>query len=94
VLLIEANFDIGGHAAISGGNLPLGGGSSAQKRAGIVDSPDLLFADLTDWSVVQPNGFPDTAITTARSSAPLPTGGPHLRMAAGEGCHLHRYAHR
>ena len=59
VLLIEANFDIGGHAAISGGNVPLGGGTSAQKKAGIVDSPDLLFSDLTDWSVVQPNGFPD-----------------------------------
>jgi succinate dehydrogenase/fumarate reductase flavoprotein subunit len=59
VLLIEANFDVGGHAAISGGNIPLGGGTSAQKRAGIIDSPDLLFSDLTDWSVVQPNGFPD-----------------------------------
>src|SRR5512143_2754157 len=59
VLLIEANFDVGGHAAISGGNVPLGGGTSAQKAAGIEDSPDLLFSDLTDWSVVQPNGFPD-----------------------------------
>src|SRR3954463_2371277 len=59
VLLIEANFDIGGHAGISGGNLPLGGGTSAQRAAGIEDSPDLLYADLTDWSVVQPNGFPD-----------------------------------
>ncbi len=59
VLLIEANFDVGGHAAISGGNVPLGGGTSAQKRSGIADSPDLLFSDLTDWSVVQPNGFPD-----------------------------------
>ncbi len=59
MLVIEANFDVGGHAAISGGNLPLGGGTSAQKRAGIVDSPDLLFADLTDWSVVQSNGAPD-----------------------------------
>ncbi len=59
VLLIEANFDVGGHASISGGNVPLGGGTSAQKKAGIVDSPDLLFSDLTDWSVVQPSGFPD-----------------------------------
>ena len=59
VLLIEANFDVGGHAGISGGNIPLGGGTSAQERAGIVDSPGLLFSDLTDWSVVEPNGFPD-----------------------------------
>jgi hypothetical protein len=25
----------------------------------MADSPDLLFRDLTDWSVVGPNGFPD-----------------------------------
>ncbi len=59
VILVEAQKDIGGHAITSGGNVPLGGGTSAQKKAGIVDSPDLLFQDLTDWSVVQPNGFPD-----------------------------------
>jgi len=59
VILVEAAFDIGGHAITSGGNIPLGGGTSAQKKAGINDSPDLLFHDLTDWSIVQPNGFPD-----------------------------------
>jgi succinate dehydrogenase/fumarate reductase flavoprotein subunit len=59
VLLLEAQKDVGGHAITSGGNVPLGGGTSAQKKHNIVDSPDLLFADLTDWSVVQPNGFPD-----------------------------------
>jgi succinate dehydrogenase/fumarate reductase flavoprotein subunit len=56
VILVEANWDIGGHAAISGGNLPLGGGNSRQQAAGIVDSPDLVFSDLTDWSVIEPNG--------------------------------------
>ena len=59
VLIVEANFDVGGHAAISGGNVPLGGGTSEQKKSGIVDTPDMLFNDLTDWSVVQSNGFPD-----------------------------------
>jgi succinate dehydrogenase/fumarate reductase flavoprotein subunit len=59
VILVEAETDIGGHAIISGGNIPLGGGTSAQKKYGIEDSPDLLFRDLTDWSVVGPNGFPD-----------------------------------
>ncbi|ABQ25009.1 FAD-dependent oxidoreductase [Geotalea uraniireducens] len=59
VILVEASFDIGGHAIVSKGNIPLGGGTSAQKKAGIHDSPDLLFQDLTDWSIVQPNGFPD-----------------------------------
>jgi FAD binding domain len=59
VILVKAEKDIGGHAIISGGNVPLGGGTNVQKKYGIEDSPDLLFRDLTDWSVVGPNGFPD-----------------------------------
>ena len=59
VIVVDANRDIGGHAITSGANIPLGGGTSVQKRAGINDSPDLVFQDLTDWSVVQPNGAPD-----------------------------------
>src|ERR1700732_2297561 len=59
VVIIEAEPDIGGHAICSGANIPLGGGTSIQKKAGIQDSPDLVFRDLTDWSVVEPNGFPD-----------------------------------
>jgi succinate dehydrogenase/fumarate reductase flavoprotein subunit len=59
VIVVEAEKHIGGHAITSGGNVPLGGGTSAQKKHGIEDSPDLLFHDLTDWSVVEPNGFPD-----------------------------------
>jgi succinate dehydrogenase/fumarate reductase flavoprotein subunit len=59
VILVEAEGDIGGHAIASVGNVPLGGGTSAQRKYGIEDSPDLIFRDLTDWSVVQPNGFPD-----------------------------------
>src|SRR5215471_7707626 len=59
VILVEAERDIGGHAIISGGNVPLGGGTSVQRQYGIADTPDLLFRDLTDWSVVGPNGFPD-----------------------------------
>src|SRR4051812_38624835 len=59
VIVVEAQPHVGGHARCSGGNLPLGGGTSIQKKYGIEDSPDLVFKDLTDWSVVQPNGFPD-----------------------------------
>ena len=56
VILVEANGDIGGHAAVCTGNIPLGGGTAAQKAAGIVDSPDILFKDLTDWSALGSNG--------------------------------------
>jgi succinate dehydrogenase/fumarate reductase flavoprotein subunit len=58
VIVVEAQPHIGGHAITSGGNLPLGGGTSYQKKYGIADSPDLFFRDLTDWSVVETNGFP------------------------------------
>ena len=59
VILIDANIDVGGHAILSGGNVALGGGTSRQKKYGVDDSPDLLYSDLTDWSVTEPNGFPD-----------------------------------
>src|SRR5271168_4439805 len=59
VIVVEAQSHTGGHAICSGGNIPLGGGTSFQKKWGVLDSPDLVFQDLTDWSVVEPNGFPD-----------------------------------
>ena len=40
-----------------------GVGTAAQKKYGIKDSPDQLFQDLTDWSVVETSkmhGFPLT----------------------------------
>jgi succinate dehydrogenase/fumarate reductase flavoprotein subunit len=58
VIVVEAQNHIGGHAITSGGNLPLGGGTSYQKKYGIEDSADLFFRDLTDWSVVETNGCP------------------------------------
>jgi succinate dehydrogenase/fumarate reductase flavoprotein subunit len=59
VIVIDANWDVGGHAILSGGNLALGGGTALQRKHGILDSPEILFSDLTDWSVVESNGFPD-----------------------------------
>jgi succinate dehydrogenase/fumarate reductase flavoprotein subunit len=59
VILVEAQNHLGGHAICSGGNVPLGGGTSFQKKWGVEDSPEQVFQDLTDWTVVEPNGFPD-----------------------------------
>jgi succinate dehydrogenase/fumarate reductase flavoprotein subunit len=56
VIVVEAQPHIGGHAITSGGNLPLGGGTSYQKKYGIEDSAELFFQDLTDWSVAESNG--------------------------------------
>jgi succinate dehydrogenase/fumarate reductase flavoprotein subunit len=59
VILLEAESHTGGHATTSSGGVALGGGTSVQKKYGIEDSPDLVFRDLTDWSIVQANGAPD-----------------------------------
>ena len=40
VLVIDQNHDIGGHAMVSGGRIPLGGGTRLQKKFGVVDSAD------------------------------------------------------
>ena len=39
VLIVEANYDIGGHAILSGGNIPLGGGTSGKsgRRCPVAD---------------------------------------------------------
>src|SRR5262245_61122931 len=77
VIVVEANYDVGGHAILSGGNVPLGGGTSAQRKNGIKDLADVVFADLTDWPSVQPNCWPDypahdpTCLPALRS--PFPT---------------------
>jgi glycine/D-amino acid oxidase-like deaminating enzyme len=47
VIIVEKNFDIGGHAMMSFGGLYIGGGNRMQKAIGVTDSPDLIFAD---WS--------------------------------------------
>lgn len=49
VIIVEQNYDIGGHAIQSGCRVALGGGTSMQKRHGVEDSPDLMFADLVNW---------------------------------------------
>jgi urocanate reductase len=48
VIVIDANHDIGGHAMLSGGRVPLGGGTSLQKKYGIADSADQVYLDHTN----------------------------------------------
>jgi succinate dehydrogenase/fumarate reductase flavoprotein subunit len=45
VILVDENFDIGGHGMVSGGLVHLGGGHSKQRAHGIEDSADKVFAD-------------------------------------------------
>jgi hypothetical protein len=48
VIVLDANHDIGGHAMLSGGRVPLGGGTSVQKKYGIEDSADQVYLDHTN----------------------------------------------
>ena len=75
VLVVDANFDVGGKMVHSGGFVSLGGGDAIQARdragadpdglgltaplippADLEDDPDLLFKDMTDWSVMDASG--------------------------------------
>lgn len=47
VILVDANHDIGGHAMLSGGEVGLGGGTSAQRRFNIDDTPDKFYLEMT-----------------------------------------------
>jgi urocanate reductase len=47
VLVVEQHTDIGGHAMLSGGRVPLGGGHSLQKKYGITDSVEQVYLDHT-----------------------------------------------
>lgn len=48
VIVIDSNHDIGGHAMISGGRIPLGGGTRLQKKYGVTDSADQVYLDHTN----------------------------------------------
>jgi hypothetical protein len=50
VIVVEENYDIGGHAIQSGGSTPYGGGTSLQKKHGIEDSPEKYYSDLVNYS--------------------------------------------
>jgi urocanate reductase len=45
VIMVEENFDIGGHGMLSGGFVHLGGGTSWQKKFGVEDSAEQVFQD-------------------------------------------------
>lgn len=47
VLVVEQHHDIGGHAMVSGGRIPLGGGTSLQERYGVADSAEQVYLDHT-----------------------------------------------
>ena len=54
VIVVDMNYDVGGHAIVSGGFVDLGAGTAAQQKAGVTDSVDLVFQDLTSPSTYKP----------------------------------------
>ena len=61
VLCIDANYDTGGHACVSGGITHSGGGTQLQRDSGVEDSPDQYYLDHTDPSFINTR-FNDRAI--------------------------------
>jgi len=57
VLVVEMNYDVGGHAITSGGMVDVGAGNSAQVAYGIVDSVQLVFSDLTTPAAMNLNSY-------------------------------------
>ncbi len=49
VIVVEENYDIGGHAMLSGGRVQLGGGNALQQKYGVEDSPDKVFDDWVNF---------------------------------------------
>ena len=45
VIMVDENYDIGGHGLVSGGNVHLGGGNSRQRKFGVEDSADKVYED-------------------------------------------------
>ena len=52
VILVEANWEVGGHTAVSEGNLHSGCGTEIQQKYGIEDSKDLYYLDHTYGGLV------------------------------------------
>jgi ribulose 1,5-bisphosphate synthetase/thiazole synthase len=53
VIIVEENYDCGGHGLVSGGNVNLGGGTSRQRANGVTDdNADKVFMD---W--IEPQGY-------------------------------------
>jgi hypothetical protein len=92
VIVVEANYDVGGKMAHSGGFVSLGGGDAIQARdragadpdalgltaplvppADLEDDPNLLFKDITDWSVIDAGGVAGIDTTIANNIVPGPT---------------------
>ena len=52
VILVESNWEVGGHTAVSEGNLHSGAGTDIQKKYGIEDSADQYYLDHTYGGLV------------------------------------------
>lgn len=72
VLLVEANFDTGGHVAVSEGQFHSGGGTSAQEEWDIEDSADLYYYDHTRGSSIN-SRYNDREYTRSISNSMVET---------------------
>jgi len=72
VIVVDENHDIGGHAMVSGGRIPLGGGTSFQRRYGIEDSAEQVFLDHTNHAYAEFR-YSDRGLVRTWSDENVPT---------------------
>jgi hypothetical protein len=70
VMLVESNSVLGGCATISGGSLGIGGGNALEIKAGIMETADTLYQDLTQHLITYSNIGTKTLATTCVEAAP------------------------
>jgi predicted oxidoreductase len=85
VSVVEANYDVGGHAILSGGHMALGGGTSVQKKHGVVDSPDIVFSERLARLPLQRSRVDASLCRSLRADVRVPAGARCAirRQAAG-----------
>jgi urocanate reductase len=72
VIMVDENFDIGGHGMVGGGIVHLGGGTSLQKKFGVQDSPELVFRDWVRYDHVE-SRYSDRDLVWAFAKENAPT---------------------
>ncbi|MDO5022270.1 MAG: FAD-dependent oxidoreductase [Eubacteriales bacterium] len=68
VLIVEANFDVGGHVAVSEGQFHSGGGTVDQQKWNIEDSADLYYYDHTRGTSIN-SRYNDKAVVRSIANA-------------------------
>jgi hypothetical protein len=77
-MVVESNSILGGCASISGGGVGLGGGNALQIKAGIFETADMVYNDLTQHVIYYSNVATETLAGTPVRATPGSKNDPRL----------------